>query len=168
MRFFEKEHVDDLVICDGCKETYPKGVKAYKEFFIKHPPKILTVLLKRFKSSGFSLMKNSASIKTVEKIYLDDYVIIDKSTIIKLEEVYGKGIKEKIEEATAKGESLHLFEYSLYAISTHSGSIYGGHYTAHVKHGNKWYYASDSHTQVEDLESALHAEAYILFYERIW
>jgi ubiquitin C-terminal hydrolase len=168
MKFFEREHVDDLVECDGCKKEHPKGVKADKEFFIYHPPKILTILLKRFKSHGFSLMKNSASIDTLEKIYLDDYVIIDNTTMTQLQQIYGPDIKERIENAKPEEESLHLFEYRLYAISTHSGSIYGGHYTAHVKHGNQWYYASDSHTSPEDLSHALNDEAYILFYERIW
>eukprot|EP00826_Nyctotherus_ovalis_P008831 TRINITY_DN12295_c0_g3_i1.p3 TRINITY_DN12295_c0_g3~~TRINITY_DN12295_c0_g3_i1.p3 ORF type:complete len:169 (-),score=52.19 TRINITY_DN12295_c0_g3_i1:132-638(-) len=168
MKFFEKEHIDDPVICDGCKKESPRGVSADKEFFIMHPPKILTILLKRFKSHGFSLMKNSASITTLEKIYLDDYVILDDDTIAQLQTIYGADIKQKIENAAPEGPSLHLFEYRLYAVSTHSGSIYGGHYTAHVKHGDKWYYASDSHVSLESLKSALNAEAYILFYERIW
>jgi len=168
MKFFEREYVDDLVKCDGCKGEKPKGVKADKEFFIYRPPKILTILLKRFKSHGSSLMKNSASIDTLERIYLDDYVIIDDATIAQLQEIYGPGIKEKIENATPDEESLHLFEYRLYAVSNHSGSIHGGHYIAHVKHGEQWYYASDSHTSREDLKRVLNAEAYLLFYERIW
>lgn len=168
MKFFEREHVDDPVICDECKKESPKGVNADKEFFILHPPKILTILLKRFKSHGFSLMKNSASIATLEKIHLDDYVIVDDDTVEQLQKIYGADIKQRIENATPEGQSLHLFEYRLYAVSTHSGSIYGGHYTAHVKHGDLWYYASDSHVSSESLKHALNAEAYILFYERIW
>ena len=87
----------------------------------------------------------------------------------KLATVYGKAEVEKmLEDSTVKGTNPHMFEYRLYGISSHSGSIYGGHYIAHVRHGVKWYYASDSYTNPESLEHALGDEAYVLFYERIW
>lgn len=128
----------------------------------------MIILFKRFKGSGYYLEKSSEYIKTLEKIYLDDYVIIDEKTMKILESIYGKCVREKVESAKISGQPLHLFEYRLYAISTHSGSLYGGHYTAHVKHGNSWYYVSDSYAKQESLENALNAEAYVLFYERIW
>ena len=61
------------VLCENCH----KRCNAQKEFFIRNPPPILVVQLKRFKSSGYSLSKNSKTIRTLEQIYLDDYVIFD-------------------------------------------------------------------------------------------
>ncbi len=86
----------------------------------------------------------------------------------KLAKVYGDGVEGAIRGAKAKDKPLHLFEYRLYGISTHHGSIYGGHYVAHVRHGDSWYYASDSSVSKESLSDALRSEAYVLFYERIW
>ncbi len=79
-RFFEAENLEDkrdYVICDKCKTTHPKGCPAVKQFFLRNPPRVLIVLLKRFKSYGHSLMKNNEDVDTLEKLYLDDYVIID-------------------------------------------------------------------------------------------
>jgi ubiquitin C-terminal hydrolase len=54
----------------------------------------------------------------------------------------------------------------------HSGGMGGGHYIAHVKHetskGDKWFYFSDSYWKEESQASALSAQAYMLFYRRVY
>ena len=70
--------------------------------------------------------------------------------------------------------------YSLYAVTVHSGSLGGGHYTAYVKlpvpakstasqtrrPRYQWYYASDSSVAPVDESRVLGAQAYMLFYRR--
>ena len=56
--------------------------------------------------------------------------------------------------------------YSLYGIVSHSGSIYGGHYTAYCKYGTDWGCFDDTMTSVVSWEHVNEQEAYILFYER--
>lgn len=67
-------------------------------------------------------------------------------------------------------EGTHM--YDLYAISYHSGSLKGGHYTAYTKNplNNKWYYYDDSHVlhiPDENLEQKLITPgAYVLLYKK--
>lgn len=67
-----------------------------------------------------------------------------------------------------KNDPATKFKYSLYAIVVHSGSMGGGHYVAYMKHNidgkDKWFYASDSHVREVEVNDALRAQAYMLFY----
>ncbi|KAF6116893.1 ubiquitin specific peptidase 45 [Phyllostomus discolor] len=99
---------------------------------------------------------------------------------------------------SATCKNVHVGEevlYSLYGIVEHSGSMRGGHYTAYVKvrtpsrklweriTGKKsvpglkepdselagqWVHVSDTYVQVVPESRALSAQAYLLFYERIF
>jgi len=78
-RFFEEDYLDNpenLFLCPSCIKTKPKGCHATKEFYIKDPPTILIIQLKRFKSSGFSYSKNPMPIKNLEEISLDNYTVL--------------------------------------------------------------------------------------------
>ncbi|XP_064618756.1 ubiquitin carboxyl-terminal hydrolase 32-like [Lineus longissimus] len=57
--------------------------------------------------------------------------------------------------------------YNLYAISSHSGIMGGGHYVAYAKNpNNKWYCYNDSSCKEVQSDQIDHNSAYILFYER--
>jgi len=59
--------------------------------------------------------------------------------------------------------------YNLFAISQHSGSLGGGHYTATVQYeGRDWYEFNDTGvSRVDDMDPADSAHsAYVLFYRR--
>ena len=58
--------------------------------------------------------------------------------------------------------------YDLYAISNHSGSLYGGHYIAHCMNSldNKWYCFNDSSVSNSSTSHLVCATAYVLFYRR--
>uniref|UniRef100_A0A1J3IQ99 Ubiquitin carboxyl-terminal hydrolase n=1 Tax=Noccaea caerulescens TaxID=107243 RepID=A0A1J3IQ99_NOCCA len=67
--------------------------------------------------------------------------------------------------------------YRLAGLVEHSGTMRGGHYVAYIRGGQRvketdsssvWYNVSDSHVRQVSLEKVLNAEAYILFYERIF
>ncbi|KAK2906480.1 hypothetical protein Q8A67_005465 [Cirrhinus molitorella] len=66
--------------------------------------------------------------------------------------------------------SLPEHRYSLYAVINHSGSRYGGHYTADIRSftDNKWYCFNDSYvteTSASKLEKSV--AAYLLLYQKI-
>lgn len=56
--------------------------------------------------------------------------------------------------------------YSLVAVSNHSGSMGGGHYTAQCKSAmnNKWYDCNDSIIREDTGASGPSGSAYVLFY----
>ncbi len=58
--------------------------------------------------------------------------------------------------------------YDLYAISNHSGSLYGGHYIAHCKNSmdGKWYCFNDSSVSKSSEAGLVDPSAYVLFYRR--
>ncbi len=90
-RFFEEDHLDNpenWFACPACAAKKPKGCPAVKEFFIKDPPPVLIIQLKRFKSSGFSYSKNAIPIKNLEEIYLDKYAILSGTTLFSVFPVF--------------------------------------------------------------------------------
>ncbi len=60
------------------------------------------------------------------------------------------------------------YVYDLYGICNHSGSVYGGHYTAYVKNQNgKWYHYNDTNvTEVSNLDHLISPKAYCFFYRK--
>ena len=56
--------------------------------------------------------------------------------------------------------------YSLYAIVSHSGGIYGGHYVAYCRHNKVWRCFNDTMARDVSWEHVRHQESYILFYEK--
>jgi len=56
--------------------------------------------------------------------------------------------------------------YDLYAVSHHSGSLNGGHYTSHAKVNGQWMNFNDSNVSPATEASLQSATAYILFYVR--
>jgi len=63
---------------------------------------------------------------------------------------------------------LNLLRYRLYAMVSHSGSLYGGQYVSYIKQGEDWWYANDLTFNKITKAQALAAEGYLLFYERLW
>jgi len=63
-----------------------------------------------------------------------------------------------------KGSAL----YDLFAVSDHSGSLSGGHYTAICRNpiDNKWYDFNDSYVSSSSEERVVSPEAYLLFYRQ--
>lgn len=57
--------------------------------------------------------------------------------------------------------------YSLYAVSNHSGTTMGGHYTAYCKNTNngEWYTFNDSRVTAMSSSQVKSSDAYVLFYE---
>jgi len=141
---FIKEEIltgDNKWFCPHCKEDR----EAYKKMDIWKAPEILIVHLKRFIQDRryYSSRKNNVLVKfPIDNLDLTEVIIGDKS-------------EEK-------------YIYNLYAISNHSGSTSGGHYTAFVKNDKdgKWYDCNDSFVSEVSENNIITSSAYLLFYER--
>ena len=58
--------------------------------------------------------------------------------------------------------------YDLYAVSEHTGSLRGGHYTTVARNfvNGKWYDFNDGHVREVTAAAAVTPRAYVLFYKR--
>jgi ubiquitin carboxyl-terminal hydrolase 8 len=66
------------------------------------------------------------------------------------------------------GYKKESYIYDLYGICNHSGSSYGGHYTAFIKNANgKWYHFNDTNVkEITNLQELITPKAYCLFYRK--
>ena len=91
---------------------------------------------------------------------------------------FQRGVRNKISSVIDFPKELNLrrflpssfndkTEYSLFAISEHSGSLYSGHYVASAKVGDSWWSFNDSFTSELSDAPEPDASAYLLFYSRI-
>ncbi|XP_055459263.1 ubiquitin carboxyl-terminal hydrolase 45 isoform X7 [Psammomys obesus] len=179
---------NNKLLCEDCTEKRQKcpqeaspaekkggGVytNARKQLLISAVPAILILHLKRFHQAGLSLRKVNR--------HVDFPLTLDLAPFC---------------AATCKNISVgEKVLYGLYGIVEHSGSMRGGHYTAYVKVrvpsrklseyitgrktgpglkeaeselGSHWVHVSDTYVQVVPESRALSAQAYLLFYERIF
>ena len=102
-------------------------------------PNILVIDLKRFNNRS---QKNQILVTfPIENLDLSSYII---------------------------GYKKESYQYDLYGVCNHSGSVSGGHYTAYVKNAdNKWYHFNDtSVSEVGLIDSIISPKAYCLFYRK--
>ncbi|XP_054015597.1 ubiquitin carboxyl-terminal hydrolase 8-like isoform X1 [Hylaeus anthracinus] len=121
--------------------------EAMKKFdFVKLAP-VIVIHLNRFAESGGWLEKRNTAVDfPLTGFNLKPYLVMDANT----------------------PANMHSYNYSLYAMSNHYGTMEGGHYTAFCKNAaqNKWY-KYDDHTVTEVPESQVRSQntsAYLLFY----
>jgi len=102
-------------------------------------PEILIIVLKRFNNN---LKKNATLVHIpVNDLNMKDYMI---ETIPK-----------------------DSYNYELFGVCNHSGTLMGGHYTAFIKRDYKWFHMNDSIcTNIENIEHTLSNKAYCLFYRK--
>lgn len=131
--------------CERCKK---QSTYAFKKFYMFRPPEVLVLCVKKFAKSKFSLfgrwMKSSVNVTYPEILDLSQYMIN-----VNLTDQTNKGL------------------YRLLGVVHHSGGLGGGHYTSYIRKNEKWYYISDSYYKESSLKSALNADAYLVFYEKI-
>jgi len=139
---FIKEEIltdENKWFCPHCKEDR----EAYKKMDIWRAPEILIVHIKRF-------------------IQDRQYYSSRKNNVLVTFPITGLDLTDVI-KGPKKDEK---YIYNLYAISNHSGSTGGGHYTAYVKVDDKWYDCNDSFVSEVSDNSIVSSSAYLLFYER--
>ena len=126
--------------CPKCKEYRD----AVKKIDIWRLPPLLIIHLKRFKYHGLWRDKITTHVDyPIENLNLEPYTSTKSNTSL---------------------------SYHLYAVSNHSGTLDGGHYTALCRHieYRKWFKFDDS--EVKDIANSSSAirspQSYILFYSR--
>jgi ubiquitin carboxyl-terminal hydrolase 2/21 len=122
-----------------CKKCKIKNKMHKKKIFLTILPKILILSIQRFNIINKS--KSNKSIKLYEKINLKNFV--DEELI----------------------ENYSNFDYKLFGISNHSGSLNFGHYYAYVNIQGKWKEFNDSFVTNVNF-SSVSTTAYALFYEK--
>ncbi|CDS39749.1 ubiquitin specific protease 41 [Echinococcus multilocularis] len=124
--------------CSGCKRRQP----CRKSFSIQRFPKILVIHFKRFSGERSRSKLTTFIDYPIEHLDLNRYAAYCSP------------------ETNAS--------YRLYAVSNHSGSVFGGHYTAsclHPKLGT-WFEFNDTRVRPIRKTEAVSSEAYVLFYQR--
>lgn len=117
-----------------------KRQRCRKQFSIQRFPKVLIIHLKRFNQGSFYRSKLSTKVEfPIKQLDLSPYA------------------------AQHRGSPV----YNLYAVSNHSGSTAGGHYTAYAKnpYSGKWHYFNDQRVSGASESQIQSAEAYVLFYQ---
>ncbi|XP_031784863.1 ubiquitin carboxyl-terminal hydrolase 8 isoform X2 [Nasonia vitripennis] len=129
--------------CPNCK--VPR--EGMKKFDIAKLPHIIVIHLNRFgETSGWLEKKNTAVDFPLTNFIMRHYVVQDNDNF----------------------NNSQSYNYNLYAMSNHYGTMEGGHYTAYCKsnHQNKWY-KYDDHTVSEVQANVVKNQstsAYLLFY----
>lgn len=131
--------------CEKCKKD---STHAFKKYYMFTPPKVLVLCVKKFAKSKMSLfgrwMKSSVNVTYPEYLNLHKYLINRN-----------------------KSEDKDRAYYKLLGVVNHSGGLGGGHYTSYIRKNEQWYYISDSYYKESSLKSALSADAYLVFYEKV-
>uniref|UniRef100_A0ABM5EQD3 Ubiquitin carboxyl-terminal hydrolase n=1 Tax=Pogona vitticeps TaxID=103695 RepID=A0ABM5EQD3_9SAUR len=139
MRLFTKEDVLDGDEKPTCCHCKAR-TKCTKKFSLQRFPKILVLHLKRFSEARM----RSSKLTTFVNFPLKD---------LDLREFASHSCNHAI--------------YNLYAVSNHSGTTMGGHYTAYCKNpiSGEWHAFNDSRVTPLSSSHVRSSDAYLLFYE---
>ncbi|XP_035478300.1 ubiquitin carboxyl-terminal hydrolase 2a isoform X2 [Scophthalmus maximus] len=144
MRLFTKEDVldgDEKPTCYRCKARR----RCTKKFTIQKFPKILVLHLKRFSEA-----RRTSKLSTFVNFPMKDL-----------------DLREFASEHSSFSVVAVNAVYNLYAVSNHSGTTMGGHYTAYCRNPNtgEWHTFNDSRVTPLNSLQVRSSDAYVLFYE---
>jgi ubiquitin carboxyl-terminal hydrolase 16/45 len=141
----------------GSGSAQRRGQPALKWLQVSRKPNALTLHLKRFRSSGQFVHKLDAHVPFPTTLDLAPFTTSSGRS--------QATHYTQLQPAPADGSSC----YRLYGVVEHQGSFKGGHYVAFVKASPSgvWHRMSDSTVSRVDEETALKAQAFLLFYELV-
>ncbi|XP_043115333.1 ubiquitin carboxyl-terminal hydrolase 2a isoform X2 [Puntigrus tetrazona] len=140
MRLFTKEDVLDGDEKPTCYRCKARR-RCTKKFTVQKFPKILVLHLKRFSEARVRTSKLSTFVNfPMKDLDLREFASDRSSSAV----------------------------YNLYAVSNHSGTTMGGHYTAYCcnPENGEWYTYNDSRVTPMSASQVRSSDAYVLFYER--
>nr|XP_008122113.1 PREDICTED: LOW QUALITY PROTEIN: ubiquitin carboxyl-terminal hydrolase 2 [Anolis carolinensis] len=139
LRLFTKEDILDGDEKPTCCHCKAR-TKCTKKFSIQRFPKILVLHLKRFSEARI----RSSKLTTFVNFPLKDLDLREFAS-----------------------QSCNHAVYNLYAVSNHSGTTMGGHYTAYCKNpvSGEWHAFNDSRVTPLSASHVRSSDAYLLFYE---
>ncbi|KAK2912857.1 ubiquitin carboxyl-terminal hydrolase 2a isoform X1 [Channa argus] len=140
MRLFTKEDVLDGDEKPTCYRCKARR-RCTKKFTIQKFPKILVLHLKRFSEA-----RRTSKLSTFVNFPMKDLDLREFASENSINAVY-----------------------NLYAVSNHSGTTMGGHYTAYCRNPNlgEWYTFNDSRVTPMSSSQVRSSDAYVLFYELV-
>ncbi|KAG7484829.1 hypothetical protein MATL_G00054670 [Megalops atlanticus] len=139
IRLFTKEDVLDGDEKPTCYRCKARR-KCTKKFTIQKFPKILVLHLKRFSEARVRTSKLSTFVNfPMKDLDLREFASDSSTNAV----------------------------YNLYAVSNHSGTTMGGHYTAYCRNSTlgEWYTFNDSRVTPMSSSQVRSSDAYVLFYE---
>ncbi|XP_026148938.1 ubiquitin carboxyl-terminal hydrolase 2a isoform X1 [Mastacembelus armatus] len=138
MRLFTKEDILDGDEKPTCYRCKARR-RCTKKFTIQKFPKILVLHLKRFSEA-----RRTSKLSTFVNFPMKDLDLREFASENSINAVY-----------------------NLYAVSNHSGTTMGGHYTAYCRNPNsgEWYTFNDSRVTPMSSSQVRSSDAYVLFYE---
>ncbi|XP_062242480.1 ubiquitin carboxyl-terminal hydrolase 2a isoform X1 [Platichthys flesus] len=138
MRLFTKEDILDGDEKPTCYRCKARR-RCTKKFTIQKFPKILVLHLKRFSEA-----RRTSKLSTFVNFPMKDLDLREFGSENSINAVY-----------------------NLYAVSNHSGTTMGGHYTAYCRNPNsgEWYTFNDSRVTPMSSSQVRSSDAYVLFYE---
>ncbi|CAL8360339.1 unnamed protein product [Merluccius merluccius] len=138
MRLFTKEDVLDGDEKPTCYRCKARR-RCTKKFTVQKFPKILVLHLKRFSEA-----RRTSKLSTFVNFSMKDL-----------------DLREFASENSTNAV------YNLYAVSNHSGTTMGGHYTAYCRNpaSGEWYTFNDSRVTPMSSSQVRSSDAYVLFYE---
>jgi ubiquitin carboxyl-terminal hydrolase 16/45 len=140
--------------CEHCEKEKKMSSGSARRFYIYDPPKVLTLVLKRYRQIGIGRFeKVNTQVKFEDKLILDPFVLLPV---------------KKSQTEDVQNNNKPRFEYELFGIVVQSGNLNGGHYVSYTKHiingEENWFYHSDTSFRGLKKEAVLKTQPYILFY----
>ncbi|GMS84426.1 hypothetical protein PENTCL1PPCAC_6601 [Pristionchus entomophagus] len=143
------EVLDSSFPCSNCRS---EGL--CKQLSFLKTPVICVFHLKRFEHDTHLRKKMTTRVTFAEKLDMSPYTTSYRNQPHLFD--YSRGSTAHINRRS--------YEYTLFAVVQHEGSLDSGHYTAFVRSYNTWYLCDDERIRAVPIEKVLAAEAYILFY----
>ena len=133
-----------------------KGEPALKWLQLSQVPSVLTLHLKRFRSTGRRVNKLDEHVPFPAVLDLSPFTCAPGKSATHYEQL------GEIMAGTSQASS----SMRLYGVVEHVGTFSGGHYIAYVKLEGRWYRMSDSVVREVSEAEVLGKQAFMLFYER--
>eukprot|EP00730_Choanoeca_flexa_P015729 TRINITY_DN7288_c0_g1_i2.p1 TRINITY_DN7288_c0_g1~~TRINITY_DN7288_c0_g1_i2.p1 ORF type:complete len:602 (+),score=104.82 TRINITY_DN7288_c0_g1_i2:54-1859(+) len=150
--FTKSEHLgaDALVDCNSCGSRQ----QAVKRLTLRSLPVALCFHLKRFHQTNFTapITKDQSYVSFDEYLDLRPYLAHTVATTTD---------EDGIETSCIPDDA---FDYTLFGVVTHIGTMQQGHYIAYVKQQEQWYKCNDAVITMASRAEVLGAQAYLLFY----
>lgn len=144
---------DEQWSCPDCKKRQPST----KKITITRLPRNLIIHLKRFDNM---MNKNNVFVSYPHTLDLTPFWAND----------FDGRLPPGVTELPTRGQ-VPPFSYKLYAVASHTGTLYGGHYTAYVHKGSQrgWCYFDDTNWRRSRSDNeCITSNAYVLFYHRVY
>ena len=161
--------------CDGCGAPS----SAVKQMSVRRAPPVLCLHVKRFESGGGARGGRKLDTPLSFPATLDMTPFMSAAVLAdRMARPPGGGGRGGRCGAAAGGAAAAAAAaaaasaapapppHQLYAVVSHSGSLAGGHYVAHVRAAGGWFLVDDGAVLPSDEAAAMAAQPYLLFYRR--